>query len=105
VLNVLTQEWDMSKALEMGFIEEFEIDTVKRNASEVLRMLTQEWDMEKALEMRYIEGQEEAKIKIARRMLAMGESHDVIARCTELPLEKIKLLKPLAPDNAVQIPQ
>jgi hypothetical protein len=59
--------------------------------------------MEKALEMRFIEGFEEgveqAKIKIARRMLAMSESLDVIAHGTELPLEKIKLLKPLTPDN------
>jgi hypothetical protein len=38
-------------------------------------------------------------------MLAMGEEFDVIAYCTELPLEKIKHLTPLAPDNAVQIPQ
>jgi predicted transposase/invertase (TIGR01784 family) len=61
--------------------------------------------MEKALEMRYIEGQEQAKIEIARHMLGMGFDLDVIAHGTELPLEKIKHLTPLAPDNAVQIPQ
>jgi predicted transposase/invertase (TIGR01784 family) len=77
--------------------------------------------MDKALDMRFMEGREEgwargqeegmsrgterANIETARRMLAIGLKLDDIALSTGLSIEKIKLLKPLAPDNAIQIPQ
>jgi hypothetical protein len=87
---------------------------LKRNGSEVLNMLTQEWDMGKALDTRFMEGREQGreegisrgvtreKAETARRLLAMGMKLEDIARGTGLPVEKIK---PLAPDNAAQIPR
>jgi hypothetical protein len=71
----------------------------------VLNVLTQEWDMSKALDTRFMEGQEVANIKTARRLLAMGLKLEDVARGSDLPLERIKHLKPLTPDNAFHIPQ
>jgi predicted transposase/invertase (TIGR01784 family) len=76
-------------------------------------MLTQEWNMGKALDTRFMEGREEGisrgvtreKAETARCLLAMGMKLEDIARGTGLSVEKIKSLKPLAPDNAVQIPR
>jgi hypothetical protein len=78
---------------------------LKRNGSEVLNMLTQEWDMGKALDTRFMEGRDTEKVETARRLLAMGMKPEDISRGTGLPIEKIKPLKPLAPDNAIQIPR
>jgi hypothetical protein len=79
VLNVLTQEWDMSKALDTRFMEGQE-DGILR-------------------------GEDRANIKTARRLLGMGLKLEDVARGTGLPVEKIKHLNPLASDNAVQFPQ
>jgi predicted transposase/invertase (TIGR01784 family) len=100
-----------------------------QNASEVLNVLTQEWDMGKALDTRFMEGQEDgwqrgrksgweegqeygisqgedrANIKTARRLLGMGLKLEDVSRGSGLPIEKIKHLKPLVPDNSVYIPQ
>ncbi|MDR2932240.1 MAG: hypothetical protein LBV27_03945, partial [Oscillospiraceae bacterium] len=59
---------------------------------------------------RFMEGREEGadhkSIETARRMLADSMKPEQISRYTGLPVERIKLLRPLtAPDNAVQIPR
>jgi hypothetical protein len=69
VLNMLTQEWDMGKALDTRFMEGRE------------------------------EGREEGIIEMARRMLADGMSAEEIAKYSSLPLEKIKALRPLDPES------
>ncbi len=75
-----------------------------KNGSEVLNMLTQEWDMGKALDTRFMEGVEQGleqgleqgKTETACRMLAIGIKIEEISLCTGLPIEKIRMLKPLA---------
>jgi hypothetical protein len=83
VLNVLTQEWDMSKALDTRFMEGWE----GGQEDGILRGVGRE------------------KIETARRMLADGISLDIVSKYTGLSIEKIIHLKPLAPDNAFHIPQ
>jgi predicted transposase/invertase (TIGR01784 family) len=87
VLNVLTQEWDMSKALDTRFMEGWEGGR------------TEGW------ERGISRGVDLEKIDTARRMLADGISLDIVSKYTGLSIEKIKHLKPLSPDNSIQLPQ
>jgi hypothetical protein len=106
-----------TKAIRECIDEEILVNYLQQNASEVLNVLTQEWDMRKALDTRFMEGweggqevgisrgEDRANVKTARRMLAKGVNLEDIALFTDLSIEKIKRLKPLAPDNAFHIPQ
>jgi predicted transposase/invertase (TIGR01784 family) len=83
VLNMLTQEWDMGKALDVRFEEGIEEG------------------IEKGIEKGKAEGREEGreegidlgKLETARRMLSRGFPLEEISLCTDLPAEKIKLLQ------------
>jgi hypothetical protein len=94
-----------TKAIQECIDEGILVNYLKQNASEVLNVLTQEWDMGKALDTRFMEGVDREKNDTAHRLLGMGLKLEDVARGSGLPLEKIKHLTPLAPDNAVQFPQ
>jgi hypothetical protein len=76
VLNMLTQEWDMGKALDTRFME-----GVERGISQ---------------------GVNRGIIETARRMLSNGLKPEEIARYTGLSIEKIKSLQPLPPEAGPQ---
>ena len=89
--NPLTKA--ISKALKLGFLSDY----LGRKATEVENMLMTEYDYDTDIavqrEEAFNEGAEQAKIETARNLLIEELSVEQIARCTGLPLEKVKELK------------
>ena len=93
--NPLTKA--ISKALKLGFLSDY----LARKATEVENMLMTEYDYdtdiavqrEEAFNEGVSQGTEQAKIETARNLLIEGLSVEQVARCTGLPLEKVKELK------------
>ena len=89
--NPLTKA--ISKALKLGFLSDY----LGRKATEVENMLMTEYDYDTDIavqrEEAFNEGAEQAKIETARNLLIEELSVEQVARCTGLPLEKVKELK------------
>ena len=88
--NPLTKA--ISKALKLGFLSDY----LGRKATEVENMLMTEYDYDTDIavqrEEAFNEGAEQAKIETARNLLIEELSVEQVARCTGLPLEKVKEL-------------
>ena len=88
--NPLTKA--ISKALKLGFLSDY----LARKATEVENMLMTEYDYDTDIavqrEEAFNEGAEQAKIETARNLLIEELSVEQVARCTGLPLEKVKEL-------------
>ena len=93
--NPLTKA--ISKALKLGFLSDY----LARKATEVENMLMTEYDYdtdiavqrEEAFNEGISQGAEQKAIETARNLLIEGLSVEQVARCTGLPLEKVKELK------------
>ena len=86
----LDLEAAITRAVNDCIEEDILSDFLKAHASEVINMLTAEWDIDEALKVREQETREEEKLETVIKMKNEGLAEDVIARVTELSIEKIR---------------